>query len=250
SPSDVFVATSWWTAHIAHHATRELQRDKFIYLIQEYEPLFHPAGSLFALAEQAYKFPHDSIFSTEVLRDYFREHRVGVFANNNGAHEINPVVIRNAANNFQVTEADLRARARKRLLFYARPEQMNNARNAFELGVLALREVIKDGHFDPESWDFHGIGGMAIYQDVPLHGHATLKMLPGVSLPEFVKLLPTYDLGLSLMLTPHPSLMPLDMAAAGLVTITNTYETKTAEKLAEISHNIIAVPPTLNDLKA
>lgn len=249
SPSDVFVATSWWTAHIAHHATRELGRDKFIYLIQEYEPLFHPAGSLFALAEQAYMFPHHAIFSTEVLRDYFRQRRVGVFAGNNENQGTNAIVIRNAANTFQVTEADLRSRSRKRLLFYARPEQANNARNAFELGVLAIREVIKEAHFDPESWDFHGIGGMANYQDVPLHGGANLKMLPGVSLPEFLKLLPEYDLGLSLMLTPHPSLMPLDMAAAGLVTVTNTYANKTRETMAAVSHNIIAVPPTIEDLK-
>ena len=61
-------------------------------------------------------------------------------------------------------------------------------------------------------------------------------------------MLPTYDLGLALMLTPHPSLVPLDMAAAGLVTITNTFGAKTAERLAALSPNIIGVPPTLAGL--
>ena len=75
-------------------------------------------------------------------------------------------------------------------------------------------------------------------------------MLQKLSLNEFVHILPTYDAGMSLMLSPHPSLMPIDMAAAGLITVTNTYATKTSERLAEISPNLIAAPPTLEGLKA
>jgi hypothetical protein len=51
------------------------------------------------------------------------------------------------------------------------------------------------------------------------------------------------------MLTPHPSLVPLDMAAAGLVTVTNTYENKTSEIMSAISSNIIAVQPTVGKIK-
>jgi len=50
-------------------------------------------------------------------------------------------------------------------------------------------------------------------------------------------------------MTPHPSLVPLDMAAAGLVTITNTFANKTAEKMGQISHNILAVSPTIEDIR-
>jgi chitinase len=42
--------------------------------------------------------------------------------------------------------------------------------------------------------------------------------------------------------------MPLDMAAAGLITVTNTFATKTSEKLTRISTNLIGVPPTLESL--
>ena len=38
-----------------------------------------------------------------------------------------------------------------------------------------------------------------------------------------------HDVGLALMFTPHPSLVPLEMASAGLVTVTNTFENKTAD---------------------
>src|SRR5262249_13001666 len=34
---DVFLATTWWTAHIAHNATLQLGNESFVYLIQEYE---------------------------------------------------------------------------------------------------------------------------------------------------------------------------------------------------------------------
>jgi hypothetical protein len=48
------------------------------------------------------------------------------------------------------------------------------------------------------------------------------------------------------MLTPHPSLVPLEMASAGLWTVTNTYANKTMDALRAFSSNLIAVPPTVS----
>jgi glycosyltransferase involved in cell wall biosynthesis len=247
NPRDAFIATSWWTAHIAHHAAQQLGQREFVYLVQEYEPLFYPAGSFLALAEQAYTFPHRAIFSTELLRDYFRVNHIGAFSQNGFRRP--PIVIRNAANRFALNEQSMRQRQKRKFFFYARPDQTTMARNAFELGVLALRETIKEGRFKSHAWEFHGLGAVGDYQDIPLGKTAALAMLPKLSLNEFVQILPTYDAGMSLMLSPHPSLMPIDMAAAGLMTVTNTYATKTSERLAEISSNLIAVPPTLDGLK-
>ena len=42
SPSDRFLATTSWTAHLAHHAGAELGRNRFIFVIQEYDPLTYP----------------------------------------------------------------------------------------------------------------------------------------------------------------------------------------------------------------
>jgi ubiquinone/menaquinone biosynthesis C-methylase UbiE/glycosyltransferase involved in cell wall biosynthesis len=245
SPHDAFIATSWWTAHVAHQAVRDLKQERFVYLVLEYDPLFYPAGSFYALAAQSYTFPHLAVFSTDLLRDYFQANKIGVFSENAGA---DPIFIQNAANRFEVSESAMRARTRKRLLFYARPDQRYTARNVFELGVLALREAIQAGYFQSHDWEFHGLGAAANYSDVPLDKRTDLIMLPKVSLQDFVKVLPTYDLGLTLMLSPHPSLMPMDMAAAGLVTVTNTFATKTRERMSAISSNIIAVAPTLDGL--
>ncbi len=248
SSSDAFIATSWWTAHIAHHAARALGQEKFVFLAQEYESVFYPTSSLYALAEEAYTFPHQAIFSTEFLREYFKQNRLGVFSAGieRGAHD--SISIQNAIHTFQINVTELRRRSTRKLLFYARPEQ-HAARNMFEIGVLAMRAAIEEGCFDPNGWEFHGIGAVNSYRSLALHRHIELKLLPKVSLQEYLALLPSYDLGLSLMLTPHPSMVPLDMAAAGLVTITNTYANKTREKLAEISPNIIAIPPTIQGIK-
>jgi hypothetical protein len=51
------------------------------------------------------------------------------------------------------------------------------------------------------------------------------------------------------MLTPHPSLVPLEMAAAGMCTVTNTFANKTADRLRAISSNLIGVKPTVEGIR-
>ncbi len=81
SRADSFIATTWWTAHIAHRRLAGPRaRSAFLYLIQEYEPFTFPMGTYAALAGESYGFPHYALFSTELLRDYFRAHGIGVYA--------------------------------------------------------------------------------------------------------------------------------------------------------------------------
>ena len=56
-------------------------------------------------------------------------------------------------------------------------------------------------------------------------------------------MLASHDIGLALMYAPHPSLVPIEMASAGLLTVTNSYETKTAASMAAISDNLITAEP-------
>ncbi|MCC6763594.1 MAG: glycosyltransferase [Deltaproteobacteria bacterium] len=243
-PGDGFVATTWWTAYLAHEAGRALGRPCFVYLIQEYEPLTFPMGSLFALAAASYDFPHVPLFSTELLRDYFRRERLGIFAGSTGDSAL---VFQNAIARFSLTTEALRRSGPRRLLFYARPEQ-HAARNMFEIGVLALRAAVAGGVFTDE-WVWEGIGAGRAFLPVPLGDGRMLRLRPRVSLAEYQALLPAYDVGLALMLTPHPSLVPLEMAAAGLVTVTNTWANKTAEALRVLSRNLVPVPPTLDGVR-
>ena len=73
-----------------------------------------------------------------------------------------------------------------------------------------------------------------------------MKILPKTSLNEYYNALSDFNLGLALMHTPHPSLPPLDMAAAGIVVITTSCFGKTQESLGKISDNLIAVEPRLD----
>ena len=50
------------------------------------------------------------------------------------------------------------------------------------------------------------------------------------------------------MYTPHPSLVPLEMASAGMLTVTNTFENKDADALHALSANLIAAEPTLDGI--
>jgi hypothetical protein len=247
SPRDSFIATTWWTAHIAARAGEALGGRPFVYLIQEFEPFTFPMGSHAALADQSYRFEHFALFSSELLRGYFRAHRLGVYATDAGdersasfQNAITPVVAPVAA--------DLRARHERRLLFYARPEA-HAARNMFELGVLALGRALEEGAFR-SGWDLRGIGGVAKRGRIDLGGDVELELLPRTAQREYGALLAEHDVGLALMYTPHPSLVPLEMASAGLLTVTNTFENKTAEALAAISSNLIAAEPTVDGVAA
>jgi hypothetical protein len=70
-------------------------------------------------------------------------------------------------------------------------------------------------------------------------------VLPRSDQSAYARTLTEHDVGLALMLTPHPSLVPIEMASAGMLTVTNTFENKDAAALSEISSNLIAVEPSL-----
>jgi glycosyltransferase involved in cell wall biosynthesis len=243
SPRDRLVASTWWTAHIAAHALRDLDAERFLYLIQEYEPFTFPNGTWAALAEQSYRFPHTALFSTELLREWFRLHGIGVYAAGTETGDRDSVAFRNAITPVQPpTAAELAARGSRRLLFYARPEP-HAARNLFELGALALRRAHADGALD--GWELRGIGTVDLGRRLSLGGGAMLDLLPRAAQGAYGALLREHDVGLALMHTPHPSLVPIEMASAGLVTVTSAFENKTPEKLAAISPNLLTAEPTV-----
>lgn len=248
SRSDAFVATTWWTAHIAQGALRELRRsggDRFLYLIQEYEPFTFPMGSYAALAGESYRLPHVALFSTELLRGYFRRHGIGVYAGGADAGDAASAAFQNAITAVDPPTADeLAARATRRLLFYARPEP-HAARNMYELGLLALGRALERGAF-ADGWTLHGIGTVDAERRVDLGGGASLRLLPRSAQGAYAELLRDHDVGLALMYTPHPSLVPIEMASAGMLTVTNAFENKTAEALTAISPNLITAEPGLD----
>lgn len=242
NPDDRFVATNCWAAHIAHNTVQGLHEKRFLFMIQEYEPYFLPMNSIAALFRQAYDFPQLGLFSTELLAEFFRRERIGVFRQDGG--EANAMVFSNAIQKFYPKRETL-MRQERRLLIYARPEE-HAARNLFELSMIAIARLARDPRVDLATWSFHGIGSIDRGYSLELAPGVPLQLLPKTSLQDYIDLMPSFDVGLSLMLTPHPSLVPLEMASAGMWTVTNTFASKTAAELRRISTNIIGVEPTVD----
>jgi hypothetical protein len=81
-----------------------------------------------------------------------------------------------------------------------------------------------------------------------LSSGAALELIPRHQQGDYADMLRDHDVGLSPMYTPHPSLVPIEMASAGMLTVTNSFENKTAEAMARISTNLITVQPTIEGL--
>lgn len=243
NPADRFIATNCWAAHVAHHTAQHLDEKRFLFMAQEYEPFFMAMNSISALFQEAYTFPQVALFSTELLQDFFRRERIGVFANPGG--EADAAVFSNAIQTFHPTRDQL-TRTRRRLLFYSRQEE-HASRNLFELGMMALAALVRDPRVDLSGWSFHGIGSMG-GNTLELKPGLPFELVPKTSLQEYIRMMPSYDVGLSLMLTPHPSLVPIEMASAGMWTVTNTLANKTSERLQAISTNLIGVRPTVGGI--
>jgi glycosyltransferase involved in cell wall biosynthesis len=249
NPDDRFVATTWWTAYHARNAVQQTNGDRFLYLIQEFEPFTFVMGSWAAVAMETYNFPHCALFSTEFLRTYFAAHGYGVFAAGTEAGERDSVSFQNAITAVEIpSAAELADRESRRLLFYARSEP-HAKRNMFELGLIAISRAIEQGAFGDE-WEYFGIGSVSGRSSVALPGGAQLEILSRRSQADYGEMLTSHDVGLSLMFTPHPSLVPIEMASAGLLTVTNTFDTKTAESLGGISSNLIAAEPSIEGVTA
>jgi hypothetical protein len=119
----------------------------------------------------------------------------------------------------------------------------------FELGVLALARAVFDGALGA-NWELHGVGGIEPSEPIDLGDGTILEMLPRRSQDSYADLLRAHDVGLALMYTPHPSLVPIEMASAGMLTVTNSFENKTAARMTAISSNLITAEPSVDGIHA
>ncbi len=232
TPHDVFVATSWWTAYLAAEAVAKTVYSKFIFLEQDYEPIFYANSAWRVLAEGCYRLNFFPIFSTEILRRYFLES--GLIAPENAGESFsNPVLAFSAPDGFE-----LETRRPRRLVFYARPGE-HHARNLYPIGLAALDLAAEQGGFRAGEWEVLAVGGDVGLQILP--GGLCVRHLGVLTVQKYAELLAGSDLGLALMYSPHPGLLPIEMASAGMLVVTNTYGIKDQAYFHSISRNITAV---------
>jgi hypothetical protein len=237
SSKDDFMGYSFWTC-IKAHIMAEAIGKTFIFFIQEYEPVFHPFESQYAIGNYVYRLPHLAIFNTQLLADYFMEHKIGVFGHyTTGEKKKNHIVFQHALTPTSIPlKKTLAQKKQKRLLFYGRPE--NHARrNLFEIGIMGLRHAIKNNVFHGD-WEFLGIGTLGLEFNVDLGSGYSIRLSSTLPQSDYAAALSEFDIGLSLMLAPHPGIITFEMASAGQIVVTNTFETRTEEILRGISCNI------------
>ena len=75
-----------------------------------------------------------------------------------------------------------------------------------------------------------------------------LRPAPWLGLQEYAEQMRESDVLLSLMLSPHPSYPPLEMAACGGVAVTTVYANKDTARLAGMSPRILGVAATIEGL--
>ncbi|SKB14091.1 hypothetical protein PL11201_580083 [Planktothrix sp. PCC 11201] len=232
---DRFIAYDAWTSMIASHLASFTNLKKHFFLIQEYEAIFHQNNSFKALVDSAYRLPHIAIFNTQVLANFFENENLGIFS---GLLEKDYIVFEHALGKLSPpTLETLESKKRKSLLFYARPEA-HASRNLFEIGILGLRKAVENGVID-STWNLDGVGTLGKSYLLELGNNLTIKIFSKIPQNEYEKILQTYDVGLSLMYAPHPSILPFEMVKAGLIVVTNVYGDRNFDTLHQISSNIV-----------
>jgi glycosyltransferase involved in cell wall biosynthesis len=199
--TDIGVCTLWTTAFAL---ARFNDVGAKFYMVQDYEPSFYPAGSMYGLTEATYRLGFAGIVNTPGLAEIYESYG-------------NPAVAFTPA--FDVPDLDVDKPSNRedepiRIVLYGRPSV---DRNAFELVASAcvllkrrygnaIRIVSAGEEFDPADLGLEGI----------LENRGLLS-----TLAEVQQLYLDSDIGICFMFSKHPSYQPFEYLAAGVAPVVN-----------------------------
>lgn len=237
---DIFVFTSWMTAYLFFPIFRqqkqmfELKNRKIIYLIQDFEPGFYPWSTEYLLAETTYR-NHDetiAVFNSQELYHYFKQH---------GYSYSSEFAFRPCLNDSLKKELLAARPVKKRkkiIIIYGRPVA---ARNTFSL-IYTVLKLWSHEYKDARNWKIYSLGDK--FSDIRLENN-TIQFLGKLSLQEYAQIMLHASVGISMMVSPHPSYPPLEMSTFGVKTITNSFGTK---DLSGFNNNIVSIDNCSPDL--
>lgn len=198
--TEVAFCTLWTSAYLL--AKYNSCQGKF-YFVQDFEPSFYRAGTTYGLVEGTYRLGFPVIANSLGVAQKVRRRceTVGYYT---------PGLDRSV---FYPGE-NIVDRDTHRVVFYGRP---GNPRNAFELGVAALRDVkYRFGNrvqivsvgadFDPRDYGLQGV----------VENWGVLDTMEDVA-----DLYRSSSVGLVFMFSAHPSYQPLEFMGCGCATVTN-----------------------------
>jgi glycosyltransferase involved in cell wall biosynthesis len=200
--TDIAVCTIW---HSAYALARFNATHAKYYFVQDYEPLFYPAGTMYALAEATYRFGFAGLVNTPGLESIYASY-------GNPSSSFVPAVQ-------LVSDRDDKPSSQPgapvQIVLYGRPQ---TDRNGFELLANASRllkdrfgesvRIVSAGEeFDPGEFRLHDV----------VENMGLLR-----SRAEIHQLYADSDIGVCCMFSKHPSYQPFEYMAAGAAVVTNT----------------------------
>ena len=231
---DIFVATGWWTAYNIKQAihwqaeTYKIEINPIVYLIQDFEPGFYAWSSKYQLADSTYSMniPTLAVMNSSLLREYFTRNGYAF----EKVWSFDPHLNSTLAKYISKEKGPIKKK--KQSLIYGRP---STPRNSFELLLSALIEWASKQR-NADEWEVLSAG--EVHEEIKLGENVFLKSIGKLSLEDYAQILLDTYAGVSLMVSPHPSYPPLEMAAFGVKTITNRFSNK---DLSDFSDNIISL---------
>ncbi|WP_457951086.1 rhamnosyltransferase WsaF family glycosyltransferase [Pseudarthrobacter sp. alpha12b] len=191
---DACVASSWETAHVLAARMPRRRGPSPYYFIQDYEPYFHPRGSLYALAEDSYRFGFHLLALGPMVAEVL-EREIGIEA------QILP--FGSDIGTYQLTNTS----GRSGVVFFAKPEA---ERRGYDMGRLALQEF----HRMHPRQEIHVYGARVTEWGVPVQQHGR------ISPQELNELYNRTIAGLALSFT-NITLVAAEMLAAGNIPVLN-----------------------------
>lgn len=231
-PDDIFLASAWWDAKLISQLP--LTR-KFIYLIQDFEPIFYSNSDEYVFANQTY---HSEAFipicNTRLMLEFMESKGYKYIAQNGLYFE--PAVSRKK---YGLSEE---RRSKRRLFLYGRPSV---ARNLFYTAISALNDVFDSGKLDANDWEIF-MAGQDKLPNITLSTGVEVQNLGKLSMDDYSNFIRTVDIALSPMMAPHPNYPTLEFASVGAAVVTTKYETK--QTLDRYSKNIIMADLSIEDI--
>lgn len=223
--SDAAIATLWVTAY---PMARWHGADRFFYFVQDFEPMFYPAGTLYALTEETYRMGLYGLANTPPLKEVYESY-------GSPATSFTPCV---DADVFHSGRPPRRPDEPYTVFMYARP---GHPRNCYELAIAALgrlKEQMGERLRVVTAGSWTTADG-----EIPW-----LDRLGLLDYRETADLYRRCDAGLVLSVSKHPTYIPLQLMACGALVVAN--DNPANGWLLRTEENALLADPTAEALAA
>jgi hypothetical protein len=222
---DIFIASAWWDAHLI---SRLPLNKRFIYLVQDFEPIFYNNSDLYVLAEETYKMKNFiPLCNTRIMFDFMKDRNYAAF--DSSAEYFEPAVSRLKSGQANKKGSD----QKRRLFLYGRPDVH---RNLFFTALDAVDHAFREEFLDKDGWEVF-MAGQDKLPNLKLSSGIVVKKKGKMDMDNYIAFSKTVDIAVSPMMAPHPNYPTLEFASIGTAVVTTKYANK--QNLDRYSGNII-----------